>query len=187
MENNFEQREPQLEENLHDNTEELQDEKKSFWRSALELIRFILIALVIIVPIRMWVAQPFIVHGQSMDPTFRNGDYLIVDEISYKFTKPKEGDVIIFRYPNDPSKFFIKRIIGLPNQTLEVEGKTISMENGEYFVLGDNRNASSDSRVWGPVDESLIIGKAFLRLWPITTLNIFPGQDEKTTKRLLTN
>ncbi|MCR4343039.1 MAG: signal peptidase I [Patescibacteria group bacterium] len=187
MEKIFEQREPQTEDNYQENSSELKNEKNSFWRGVWEFTKFILIALVIIVPIRMWVAQPFIVHGQSMDPTFKNGDYLIVDEISYKFTKPKEGDVIIFRYPNDPSKFFIKRIIGLPNQTLEVEGKTISMENGEYFVLGDNRKASSDSRVWGPVDESLIIGKAFLRLWPITTLNMFPGQDEETTKRLLTN
>lgn len=185
MENNFEQKEPQAEENLHEGHEEQQVEEKSFWRSALELIRFILIAVIIIVPLRMWVAQPFIVHGQSMDPTFRNGDYLIVDEISYRFTDPEEGDVIIFRFPNDPSTFFIKRIIGLPNQTIKVEGKTISIKDNEYFVMGDNRGSSSDSRVWGTVNKDLIVGKAFLRLWPISTADILPGQDEETTKRLL--
>lgn len=187
MEKNFEQKETRLEENLHTNIEEMPNEKNSFWGSVWDLLKFVTIALIIIVPLRMWVAQPFIVHGKSMDPTFMNGDYLIVDEISYKFTEPKEGDVIVFRYPNDPSKFFIKRIIGLPNQTLEVEGKMISIEDNEYFVLGDNRSASSDSRVWGTVNKSLIIGKAFLRLWPINTVDIFPGQDKETTGRLLSN
>jgi len=187
MEKNFEQEEAQLEENSHIDPEGLQSEQNSFWGSAWELLKFIAIAVIIIVPLRMWVAQPFIVHGKSMDPTFRNGDYLIVDEISYKFTEPKEGDVIVFRYPNDPSKFFIKRVVGLPNQTLQVEGKTVSVEADEYFVLGDNRSASSDSRVWGTVNKSLIIGKAFLRLWPINTVDIFPGQDKETSDRLLNN
>jgi len=186
MEKNFEQKEAQPEEKLQDNKNEAENKDRSFWGSVWEFARFTAIAVIIIVPLRMWVAQPFIVHGQSMDPTFKNGDYLIVDEISYKFTEPKKGDVIIFRYPNDPSKFFIKRIIGLPNQMLDVEGKTISLENEEYFVLGDNRPASSDSRVWGPVDKSLIIGKAILRLWPIKSADILPGQDKKTTERLLT-
>ncbi len=179
MEKNLEQ------ESTRDNSNEIQNEKLSFWGSAWELARFIIIALVIIIPLRVWVAQPFIVHGQSMDPTFRTGDYLIVDEISYKFTAPKRGDVIVFRYPNDTSKFFIKRIFGLPNQTIEVEGKTTSLGENEYFVLGDNRGASSDSRVWGTVDETLIIGKAFLRLWPVNSADILPGQDKETTDRLL--
>ncbi len=156
----------------------MEQNKNSFWSSAWEFIKFTIIALVIIVPIRMWVAQPFIVSGQSMDPTFGNGDYLIVDEISYKFTAPKEGDVIIFRYPNDPSKFFIKRISGLPNQTLEINGKTTTLKNNEYFVLGDNGAVSFDSRMWGPVNENLIIGRAFLRLWPIDKINLLPGQNQ---------
>jgi len=188
MEKNFEQKDDQIKEGYQtdsDNLLESSSEKKSLWVSVLEFIQFISIALIIIVPLRLWVAQPFIVHGKSMDPTFRNGDYLIVDELSYKFTEPKEGDVIVFRYPNDTKKFFIKRIIGLPNQTIEVEGKTISIEDNEYFVLGDNRGSSSDSRVWGTVNEDLIIGKAFLRLWPVVSIDILPGQDKETSARLL--
>lgn len=170
MEQNSEQNEIQTETNFQN--------KNSFWISTWEFIKFTIIALVIIVPIRIWVAQPFIVNGQSMDPTFSDGDYLIVDEISYKFTEPKEGDVIIFRYPNNPSKFFIKRISGLPNQTLEINEKTIVLKDNEYFVLGDNSAVSSDSRMWGPVTENLIIGRAFLRLWPINKINILPGQNQ---------
>lgn len=179
----------------------LQEKTKmqSFW----ELVRFALIALIIVVPIRVLVAEPFIVSGSSMVPTFENGDYLIVDKISYKLTSPKRDDVVIFRYPGDTTKFFIKRIIGLPNETIDIKGDKIiitntkhkdgftldqpfiknpsnnnihyELKNDEYFVMGDNRNASSDSRYWGAVNKNLLSGRAFLRLLPINKIETLPG------------
>jgi len=168
-----------------------------------ELLKFILIAAAIVFPIRLFVAQPFIVSGASMDPTFHNGQYLIVDELSYRLQAPARGDVIIFRYPKDPKEFFIKRIIGLPAETVAINGNAITITktdgskvsltepyvvnhgNGsansyqlkadEYFVMGDNRPESSDSRVWGPLPRGNIIGRAFIRLLPFNELGVFPG------------
>ena len=111
-----------------------------------------------------------------MEPTFHNGDYLIVDELSYNFEQPQKNDVIIFRYPLEPSKYFIKRIEGLPGEKIKTNGKEITLKAGEYFVMGDNRGASSDSRVWGPLKENFIVGRAFVRLWPFNKLEILPGQ-----------
>lgn len=151
-------------------------EKNSIW----EFIKFTVIAILIVVPIRLWIAQPFIVSGASMEPTFDNGDYLIVDELSYNLLhKPQKGEVIVFRYPLDPSKFFIKRIAGLPGETMEINGRKIILAENEYFVLGDNKSASSDSRIWGPVPENLIVGRTLIRLWPVTKLELMPGQYEK--------
>lgn len=177
--------------------------KKTNWQSFWELVRFAFIALIIVVPIRAFVAEPFIVSGSSMVPTFTNGDYLIVDKISYKLSSPKRDDVVVFRYPGDPTKFFIKRIIGLPNETVDIKGNDITITNSEhpesfkldqpfvknisnneehivlgsdeYFVMGDNRSASSDSRAWGPVKKELFTGKAFLRLLPINKIDLLPG------------
>lgn len=173
-------------------------------KSFLELGKFVLIALLIVIPVRLFVAQPFVVSGASMVPTFQDGEYLIVDELSYRFEKPERGDVIIFRYPNDPSKFFIKRVIGLPGETVNVEGNVVTvkavgekdfrtleepyvkslsysnnhteLKTGEYFVMGDNRGSSLDSRAWGPLPDSFIKGRPFIRLLPVTRLGIFPGQ-----------
>lgn len=170
----------------------------------LEIVRFALVAIIIVVPIRMFVAQPFIVSGASMDDTFHNGQYLIVDQLTYHFESPKRGEVIIFRYPADPSKFFIKRVIGVPGDTITVEGDAVTIQNdahpmgtrlqepyigemhgteriieqlgeGEYFVMGDNRDHSSDSRSWGILTEDRIVGRAFLRLFPVRDLDAFPG------------
>jgi signal peptidase I len=172
-----------------------------------DLVRFAIIAGLIVLPIRLFVAQPFIVSGASMEPTFENGQYLIVDEITYRLEEPGRGDVIIFRYPRDPSKFFIKRIVGLPGETIRIEGAAITIKNdahpegfaldepyiagmhkpvsltqtlkaGEYFVLGDNRDASSDSRVWGVLKRGNIVGRAFLRLLPVSEVGVFPGYHE---------
>lgn len=169
-----------------------------------EIIRFAIIALIIVVPVRMFIAQPFIVSGASMEDTFHSGEYLIVDQLSYYFEEPERGDVVIFRYPRDPSKFFIKRLIGVPGDTLTIEGNIVTITNethpdgmvleepyvaemqpnthlsetlreNEYFVMGDNRNASSDSRMWGILTRDKIIGRAFLRLFPVTELGAFPG------------
>ena len=171
--------------------------------SAWDLVKFGIIAVLIVVPIRLFVAQPFIVSGSSMSPTFSNGDYLIVDEISYRLREPERGDVIIFRYPKDKKKFFIKRVIGLPNEQVDVKGSTVTITSSvhpegmvldqpyvknksdnsshfelkakEYFVMGDNRSASSDSRYWGAVKEDLIVGRALLRLLPIRNADMLPG------------
>ena len=169
-----------------------------------EIVKFTLIALAIVVPIRTYVAQPFIVSGASMDPTFQSGEYLIVDQLTYHFSDPQREDVIIFRYPRSPSTFFIKRIIGLPGETVDVKNNVVTITNkehpdgfqlsqpyivnqskttnhfelkdDEYFVMGDNRSASSDSRYWGAVPRNLLIGKAFLRLLPINKAGVWPGQ-----------
>ncbi len=161
-----------------------------------EILKIVIIALVIVVPIRYFVFQPFVVRGDSMEPNFYSGDYLIVDEISYRINSPKRGDVIVFKYPKNPSQRFIKRIIGLPSEIVEIDnGKVIvygsegqsqnldeseylilnqeiignsttELGSGEYFVLGDNRFYSSDSRRWGILPENNIIGKVFLRVFP---------------------
>jgi signal peptidase I len=170
-----------------------------------EIVRFALIALVVVIPIRFFIAQPFIVSGQSMEPTFHNGEYLIVDQLTYRMNPPTRGDVVIFKYPKEPSKYFIKRLIGLPGDTVSIQGSKITitnaahpegfsfaepyvvhmtpttnitevLRNGEYFVLGDNRDNSSDSRVWGILQENFIVGRAFLRLFPLDEVNYLPGK-----------
>lgn len=152
----------------------MQENKNTFW----DFFKFTLIAVIIVVLFRTWVAQPFIVSGSSMEPAFENGDYLIIDEISYYFRDPQKGDVIVFRYPLNPSKFFIKRIVGLPGETIEIDGKKISLSENQYFVLGDNLLKSSDSRRWGALEEDLLVGRAFLRLWPFNKIEILPGKNQ---------
>ncbi len=177
--------------------------KKNIFQKIWELLGFAIIAIIIVIPVRMFVAQPFVVSGSSMVPTFENSDYLIVDEISYRLNDPKRFDVVIFKYPKDPNKYFIKRIIGLPGETLDIVGDDIIITNkenpegfkisqnfvknkssddlhtelkvNEYFVMGDNRSASSDSRYWGPVQKDLLVGRAFLRLLPLGDIGILPG------------
>ncbi len=185
-------------------------EKSGSAHFALELFKFGAVALLIVVPIRMYVAQPFVVSGASMEPTFDSGEYLVVDELSYRFREPARGDVIIFRYPKDPSKYFIKRIVGLPDETITIKGSevivvnrahpeglvlpetyldpgrlksdfiTVALSDGEYFVLGDNRKESSDSRYWGTLPRENIIGRAFLRLVPVARAAYLPGHVEDT-------
>lgn len=169
-----------------------------------EIVKFSIIAILIVIPIRMFIAQPFIVSGASMDDTFHSGEYLIVDQVSYYFTAPARGDVVIFRYPRDPSKFFIKRVIGLPGDTITIENAQVTITNTthpdgftldepyiksmapapkftetlgdrEYFVMGDNRDQSSDSRSWGVLQEDRIIGRALVRLFPPQEISFFPG------------
>jgi len=142
----------------------------------LELIEVVVIALLIVIPIRMYLITPFFVRGQSMEPNFEEGDYLIIDKLSFRISEPQRGDIIVFRAPLDPTSFYIKRIIGLPNETVEVKDGEIfifnsdnekgfklnerylenhpntpgnvkmKLKQNEFFVLGDNREASYDSR-----------------------------------------
>ncbi len=178
----------------------MEKKKENIW----DLIKFAVIAFAIVIPIRMFIAQPFIVNGESMVPTFHNGEYLIVDEISYIIGEPERGEVVIFRYPNDPKRFFIKRIIGLPNEKIIINKNEVKIMNAEhpegfildepyvteyfegngtyrtgeknYFVLGDNRNKSSDSRIWGLLPHKLMIGRAYLRLLPLKEISYLPGE-----------
>jgi signal peptidase I len=175
-----------------------------------DLIKFALLALLIVIPVRIFIAQPFIVRGASMEPTFMGGEYLIVDQLSYRFHPPARGDVIIMRYPKDTSVFFIKRIIGLPGETVELAGPKVTilktgspsmtlsepyvatgrLENeyatytlgpDDYFVMGDNRIESSDSRAWGLLPKKDIMGRALLRLLPPTRLGLLPGKTAYAT------
>ena len=167
----------------------------SFLLFVWEILKIVIIALVIVIPIRYFLFQPFIVKGQSMEPNFENSNYLIVDELSYRFRDPQRGEVVVFRYPRNVSQRFIKRIIGLPGEKIEIEagvvmvnGKIldeskylllgvqtsgdiqISLDENEYFVLGDNRISSFDSRQWGLLPRKNIIGRVLIRAWPITDL-----------------
>jgi signal peptidase I len=168
-----------------------------------ETIKVVIISLIVIVGIRSFVMQPFFVSGKSMEPNFHDGDYLIIDEFSYRFNEPKRGDVIIFHYPNNPKEFYIKRIVCLPGEKIEImdniitiynaenlsgfkldeayissETQTIGnyvkeLKNDEYYVLGDNRTASADSRVWGVLEEHFIVGRAWIRAWPFGDFSVF--------------
>lgn len=179
----------------------MQEEKRENFFT--ELLKFGIVALVIVVPVRLFIAQPFIVSGVSMVPTFQDAQYLIIDELTYHFHSPQRGDVVVFRYPRDPSQFFIKRVIGLPGEdvTISPSGISVTKTNGStvdvdesyvvnegnggeqtyrvpadsYFVLGDNRPESSDSRTWGFVPRANLVGRVFVRLLPVQTAALFPG------------
>lgn len=169
-----------------------------------EIAKIVLISLVIIVPIRYFLIQPFFVKGASMEPSFNSGQYLIIDEISYRFSEPERGDAIVFKYPMDTSQYYIKRIVGLPKETVEVSGGKvviykddsdqgmvldeslyvsegtftygeirIELGSEEYFVLGDNRQASSDSRHWGALVDEYIIGRVWIRAWPFNVMTMY--------------
>lgn len=185
------------------------EKKDTIWQSIKEWIQVVVIALIIALPIRWYVAEPFIVNGASMDPTFATGQFLVVDRITYRFEPPKRGDVIVFEYPNDPSTYYIKRIIGLPGETVNIKEGIITIINKdnpkgltldepylsashisrdtssrtlsetEYFVMGDNRAQSSDSRFWGPLDKHYIIGRPIVRLLPLTKISFWPGQESQ--------
>lgn len=175
------------------------------WKGLLkDLFTLALLIILVVIPIRVFIVSPFVVDGDSMHPTFENLDYLIIDEFIYRFRAPARGDVIVFRYLGDPSIFYIKRVIGLPNETVSInrgvvtvttaEGEKLSLDEpyavnedatytknvsllpNEYFVMGDNRPNSSDSRVWGPLPAGDIIGRVDMRLLPLSKSAIFPGR-----------
>ena len=188
---------------------------KNFLASIFEILRIVVLALIIVIPVRFFIFQPFLVQGQSMEPNFENGDYLVVDELTYRFGEPKRGEIIVFKVPQmerervinifgfkfslKESPRFIKRVIGLPGETVEIsDGKIkisndeenfsldeskylsnnytlgqfqISLGKEEYFVLGDNRSHSLDSRSIGPISKKFVIGRVILRLWPIKEIS----------------
>ncbi len=184
-----------------------QNTKKSTFKEIFkELIIFAIIAVGIVLPFRMFVAEPYLVDGRSMDPTFKTGDYLIVDKLSYRRHGPERNTVLVFKYPGNTSKSFIKRVIGLPGETVVIKDNTVTIINSEnpngiqidqsyvvhelgenstktlggdeYFVMGDNRAESFDSRYWGPLNKKYILGKPVIQLWPFNKIGLFPGQDD---------
>lgn len=205
----------------HDSTKKvLPDEYVGVAGFVLEIIKIIFLAFIIIVPIRVFLFQPFFVQGASMEPNFENGQYLIVNELGFKkttvaikdikffsvdaFREIPRGTVVVFRFPKDPSKFFIKRIVALPGEKIEIKNggyqifnkenpqgfspdesaylsrevktagdQVVSLAGDEYFVMGDNRGFSSDSRAWGAVSAEHIIGEVLLRAWPLNEISIF--------------
>lgn len=167
-----------------------------------EAARVVLISLAIILPVRYFLIQPFYVKGASMEPNFYDHEYLIIDEISYRFHQPARGEIVVFRYPLDTSEFFIKRVVGLPGEEVEVRdgrvyiapadgrekfvlsetylpsgftngNQKVKLSAGEYFVMGDNRLSSLDSRSFGPVSQTNIVGRVWLRGWPLERFAAF--------------
>lgn len=172
-----------------------------------ETIKVFILAAAIILPIRYFLIQPFYVKGASMEPNFYDHEYLMINEISYRFAEPERGDIAVFRFPRDPKQFFIKRIVGMPGETLEIKNGDVllydpvtnkwlpineswylsddvvtavngqsghyTLADDEFLLFGDNRTHSLDSRNFGPVKKSLIIGKVWFRGWPLDRIKLF--------------
>lgn len=169
---------------------------RAFWLTIKEILEVVVIAVVTVFIIRYFLIQPFLVSGASMEPNFSDGNYLLIDEVTYRFREPERGEVVVFRYPKDPSTFFIKRIIGLPGEKVVFkngnvyinnirleedylsdalrsgDNLVITLKDDQYFVLGDNRSHSFDSRNWGPISKEHIIGIARLRILPVSELGV---------------
>lgn len=178
-----------------------------FWKSTatfvFEIVKVVAISLAIILPVRYFLIQPFYVRGASMEPNFQDHEYLIIDEISYRVREPHRGEVIVLHDPRS-SIYLIKRIVGLPGETIEMRGGRLYIKNAdnprgieldesvylddsvqtsgseavnlgpdEYFVAGDNRPSSLDSRIFGPISRDDIVGRAWIRAWPFDRLIIF--------------
>jgi signal peptidase I len=181
-------------------------EETSFWdrfkSGFAELIEFVAIVGVIVLIIQFFIAKPHQVSGNSMFPNFHNGDYIITNLLTTRFGELKHGEVVVFKYPRDKSKVFIKRVIGMPGDRVKImrdhiylngtllnepylpagtptrtkgfmdEGEEVTVPKDQYFVVGDNREGSSDSREWGPLTKEDIIGQAYLRYWPLSKVGL---------------
>lgn len=178
-----------------------------------DIVKFLAPIVIIVFIVRTYIAQPFIVDGESSAPNFHTGHYLIIDELSYRFREPERGEVIVLRYPLQPSRFFLKRIIALPGERVLIkDGKVtifdaenpkgyvlsepylvqatfpagpyrdVTLKEGEYFVMGDNRSGSDDSRMWGILPRENVVGRALIRLFPLKLVGVTPASvDDFTT------
>ncbi|OPX86708.1 MAG: Signal peptidase I T [Pelotomaculum sp. PtaB.Bin104] len=162
--------------------------KKPFYR---EIIESVVIAVILAVIIRLFILEPFYIPSGSMEPTLQENDRIIVSKLNYRFQEPKRGDIIVFKYPLDPKRNFVKRLIAVGGETVSIKNSKLYINNqlvaedylpqglrfkdfgpvevpaGSYFMLGDNRNNSEDSRFWGFLPENLIVGKAVVIYWPL--------------------
>ncbi len=213
--------EPSRHKNTDSHQEAFDDEEVyGVGRFLWEIVKIVVLALIIIIPVRAFFFQPFFVQGSSMEPNFHDGEYLVVGEFGYKetsigfggtslfdvmpFKELHRGDAVVFRPPGITGQFFIKRVVGLPGETIEINNshiiiknaqapggfvlnerayllpsvetigdRVLTLNNDEYFLLGDNRTASRDSRAFGPVSKSRITGKVMLRAWPFSRFTFF--------------
>lgn len=163
-----------------------------------EVLKVVIVVFAIIIPVRHYLIKPFYVRGASMEPNFHDYEYLVVDELSYRLREPERGEVVVLKDPLDPSQYFIKRIVGLPGEhivvrdgTVRINGKKldetqylddsvrttghddVTLQESEYYLMGDNRSASLDSRVFGPLDKSEFVGRTWIRAWPLTEIELF--------------
>lgn len=175
--------------------------------SFVSVLVYAVAAIALAILIRQYIATPYIVIGSSMEPTFYDYHYLIIDRLTYDFEAPQRGDVIVLDLPQNTSRALIKRVIGLPGETVVLSGTSVSIKNGEhpdgftlkepylspqdlggatnmsvtlgpdqYFVLGDNRKVSADSRIWGTLPREDIVGRVLVRLYPLNDIGFFPGE-----------
>jgi signal peptidase I len=178
--------------------------KKSKIVVFIENVVYIATAIVLAMVVQKFIIRPFVVNGESMDPTLQTGDYLLIDEVTYRLHEPQRGDVVVFKAPPEPTKYFIKRIVGLPGDTVSIKGSVVTITNtlypkgtvlvepfvthlgsnditikvpsDQYFVMGDNRSGSFDSRSWGTLPKANLSGRALLRLLPIKQIDYLPGK-----------
>jgi signal peptidase I len=205
------QKEKKEEKEINDALNELNEKSITpdpFWKATglfvLEVAKIIIISLAIIIPIRYYLIQPFYVKGASMEPTFHDYEYLIINEISYRLDEPERGDIIVLKDPRNTSQFFIKRIIALPGESIKIKNGAVTiinsahpegilldegsylnesvytsgnvdieLEDDQFYVMGDNRGSSLDSRIIGPIEKEFIVGKAWVRAWPFNKLTHF--------------
>lgn len=173
-------------------------------RQVFENVLYIGLAIALALLIQKFIGKPFIVNGVSMSPTMQTNEYIIIDQLTYKFTEIERGDVVVFRAPPEPDKYYIKRIIGLPGEIVKIDNGEVTIINEEspdglkltedyvkytkdtnllyeisddhYFVMGDNRAESFDSKDWGLLPKKEIRGRAWLRLFPLNKINYLPGK-----------
>jgi len=189
------------------NLSKMEEPRSSIWSTIVDIIETVVVAAAIFVVVYLFLLQPHQVKGASMEPNFYDGEYILTDKITYRFSEPHRGDVVIFKSPTNPDVDFIKRIIALPGEKVEInnsriiifntqhpngftlsepyqvmepisggsylrEGKIVEVPADSYVVLGDNRTHSFDSREWGPLQKKSIIGKAWIRYWPLPKFSI---------------
>ena len=183
----------------------IQEPPRSKLWQFVENVIYILVAIGLASLIQAFIVRPFIVSGTSMDPVIKNGQYILIDEVTYRLHAPERGDVVVFKAPPEPTKYYIKRIIGLPGDTVSITNGHITITNSahpdglvlnepyivheshdtttktvpadQYFVMGDNRSGSYDSRGWGTLPVSNIRGRAWLRLLPLNAISYLPGKE----------